>query len=53
MVFSKSAGVCTNTLEPIKNALLTGCYNFFILDQRKSTTRLVEITTIRLKFRAQ
>jgi len=48
-----SAGVCTDTLEPIKNVLLTGCYNFFIFDQRKIKTRLVGITTIRLMLRAE
>jgi hypothetical protein len=48
-----SAGVCADTLEPIKNVLLTGCYNFFITDQRKNTTRLVGITTIRLMLRAE
>jgi hypothetical protein len=40
-------------LEPIKNVLLTGCCNFFISDQRKSTTRLVGITAIRLMLRAE
>jgi len=45
--------VYTEKLKPTKNVLLTGCYNFFIPDKRKSTTRLVGITTIRLMLRAE